>query len=194
MGGTICFFFLNIMSDTTLSCSNLSNSHAFLSDGKQSEMSKRPQERSSSSSPMNARAWCFVSRDSVSVGRNCSSNLEILETTGNSQEWNLGEGSTSSGSCSVQPATGNRVYMQKGLSECEKSTPTRRKCLKNVDGLRDFACTSRYGRYSKMASSMEAALHMLTKRLFSGVPQTLKLHSCSTLVALLGGGWVISTP
>ena len=53
------FIFMN---DTTFSCSHLSNSHSFLSAGKQSDMSKRSQESSSLGSPMvKAKACCLVS-------------------------------------------------------------------------------------------------------------------------------------
>ena len=59
---------LNIMNDTTFSCSHFSNSHSFLSAGKQSEMSKRCQERFSPGSPTaKARTCCLVSRENVSV-------------------------------------------------------------------------------------------------------------------------------
>ena len=55
---------LNIMNDTAFSCSHFSNSHSFLSAGKQSEMSKRSQESSSLGSPTaKARACCLVSRE-----------------------------------------------------------------------------------------------------------------------------------
>ena len=119
---TLLQFFFNIMSDTTFFCSHLSNSHLFLSDGKQSEMSKRSQESSSPSSPMvKARACCLVSRYSVSVGQNSSSNhLKPGGCTRYSQEWNQGERSANSGSYSVQLATGNREHGPEnsgGLSE-----------------------------------------------------------------------------
>ena len=66
----------NIMNDTTFSCSHFSNSHPFLPAGKQSEMSKRSQERSSPGSPTTkAKSCCLVSRH-VSVGQDYSSNPE----------------------------------------------------------------------------------------------------------------------
>ena len=81
--------FFNIMNDTTFSFSHLSNSHPFLSARKQSEMSKRLQESSSPVSPMvKARAYCLVSRHSVSVGQNSSSNPTSPGSTSYSQVWN----------------------------------------------------------------------------------------------------------
>ena len=65
---TICDNFLNIMNDTTFSCSHFSNSHPLISAGKQSEMSKRSQESTSLGSPTaKANACCLVSRHGVSV-------------------------------------------------------------------------------------------------------------------------------
>ena len=52
---------LNIMNDTTFSCSHFSNSHSFLSAGKQSEHS------SPGSQTAKAKACCLVSGESVSV-------------------------------------------------------------------------------------------------------------------------------
>ena len=143
MSGTICCVFYT-MNDTTFSCSHLSNSHPFLSARKQSEMSKRLQESSSPVSPMvKARAYCLVSRHSVSVGQNSWSNPASPGSTSYSQVWNREERSTNSGCYSVQlallnrdygtensgdlsetPASGNREYMQKVGSESKRPTRT----------------------------------------------------------------------
>ena len=79
--------FFNIMNDTTFSGSHFSNSHSFFfSAGKQPEMSKRFQESSSLESPTaKARACCLVSRESVSVGQNYSSNPQSPVSTRDSQ-------------------------------------------------------------------------------------------------------------
>ena len=66
-----------MMNDTTFPAATFPNSHYFLSAGKQSEMSKRTQESSSPGSPTaKAKACCLVSRESVSVGHDYSSNLK----------------------------------------------------------------------------------------------------------------------
>ena len=71
-----------------VACSHFSNSHSFLSAGKQSEMSKRSQESSSLGSPTaKAKACCLVSQHFVSVGQDYSSNPKIPESTSDSQVW-----------------------------------------------------------------------------------------------------------
>ena len=88
MSGTTCCVFFNIMNDTTCSCSHFSDSHSFLTAGKQSEMSKRSQESSSPGSPMaKAQASGLVSRHGVSVGQDCSSIPKSLGSTRDSQVW-----------------------------------------------------------------------------------------------------------
>ena len=97
------------MNDTTFSCSHFSNSHSFLSAGKQSEMSKRSQESSPPGSPTaKARACCLVSRESVSVGQDYSSNPKSPGSTRDSQVRTWEERSAKSGWYSVHHALGNR--------------------------------------------------------------------------------------
>ena len=60
----------NIMNDTTFSCSHFSNSHPFLSAGKQSEMLKRSQE---SSSPGSGESKSMLSR--LATRRICGTRL-----------------------------------------------------------------------------------------------------------------------
>ena len=98
------------MNDTTFSCSHF-YSHSFLSEGQQSEMSKRSQESSSLVSPMvKAIACCLVSRHGVSVGQDFSSNPTSLGSTRDSQVWPWEERNEKSGWYSVQHASGNREY------------------------------------------------------------------------------------
>ena len=165
------------MNDTTFSCSHLSNSHPFLSDGKRSEMSKRSQECFSPNSPMvKARPCCLVSRHSVSVDQNSSSNPKSPKSTRYSQEWNRGERSTNSGCCSVKPASGNRedgTVNSGGLSETPASR-NREHVQKGVQIMKDRLghneSVSKVSMESEkihisiwtlfLASSTQAALHI----------------------------------
>ena len=160
------------MNDTTFSCSH------FLSAGKQSGMSKRFQESSSlGSTTVKARACCLVSRESVSVGQNHSSNPKSLGRTRDTQvrTW---EENTKSGWYSVQHASGNREYGHGsedsgGLSETHASGTreyTRKVVQIMKDRLRHDESSSDISMNSEkmhisiwtifMASSMQAALHM----------------------------------
>ena len=81
----------NIMNDTKFSCSHF-YSHYFPSAGKPSEMSRRSQESSSLGSPTaKARACCLVSRESISVGQNYSSNPKRPGSRKDSQVWSWEE-------------------------------------------------------------------------------------------------------
>ena len=116
----------NIMNDTTFSCSHFSNSHPFLPAGKQSEMSKRSQERSSPGSPTTkAKALCLFSRHGVSVGQDYSSNPNKSPgSTRDSQVRTWEERGAKSGWYSVQHASGNREYgseVSGGFSETQAS-------------------------------------------------------------------------
>ena len=92
----------NIMNDTTFSCSHFSNSHPFLSAGKQSEMSKRSQESSSPGSPT-AKANTMLSRLAT-------------RRTRYSQVWTLEERSTNFGCCSAQrTSTRARVSLERKM-------------------------------------------------------------------------------
>ena len=143
------------MNDTTFSCSHCSKSHSFPSVGKQSEMSKRSQESSSPESPKaKARACCLLSRESVSVGQNHSSNPESPGSTRDYQVRTWKERNTKSGWYSVQHASRNREYGYSsedsgGLSETHASGNREytRKVVQNMkDRLRhDEKCTYRYG-------------------------------------------------
>ena len=167
----------NIMNGTTFSCSHLSNRHPFLSAGKYCEMSKRLQEGCSPVSPIvKAKTCCLVSRHSVSVGQNSSSNPTSLGSTSYSQVWKRGERSTNSRCYSVQPASGNRGYGTEnsgGLSETPASGNREymQKVFQNVkDRLRHNEGVSEISMDSEkvhisiwtlfMASSTQAALHM----------------------------------
>ena len=98
MSGAVCCIFLNIMNDTTFSCSHLPNNHPSIWDVEEISGNSSP-----NSPKVKARACCLVLRHSVSVLQNPSSNLKRLGNPTYSQEWNQGERSTNSGSCSVQP-------------------------------------------------------------------------------------------
>ena len=170
---------LNIMNDTTFSCSQFSNSHSFLSAGKQSEMSKRSQESSSPGSPTaKARACCLVSRESVSVGQNYSSNPKSLGGVQETLKRGPGKRNTKSGWYSVQHASGHREYGyvsedSGGLSETHawRNREYTRKVVQNTkDLLRHDESSSDISMNSEkmhisiwtrfMASPMQAALHM----------------------------------
>ena len=99
----------HFMNDTTFSCRHFSNSHSFVSAGKQSEMPRRSQESSSPGSPMvKAKACCLVSHESVSVGQDYSSNPASPRSTRDSQLWTWEERSAKSRWYSVQHASKNR--------------------------------------------------------------------------------------
>ena len=158
MSGTTCCISFNIMNDTTFSCSHF-YSHSFLSAGMRSEMPKRSQESSSRGSPMmKAKACCLVSRQSVFVGQDYTSNPESPESTRDSQVWPWKERHEKSGWYSVQHASGNREKKfrrfwrsrrdarlgiprvhAKSRSEHQRPTHTRWQHLGNIDELREIA-------------------------------------------------------
>ena len=146
------------MNDTTFSCSHYSNSHSFLSAGKQSEMSKRSPESSSPGSPTaKARACCLVSRESVSVGQHFSSNPKCPGSTRDSQVRTWKERHTKSGWYSVQHASGNRKYTRKVVHTIKVQ-------LRYDESIPEISINSEKMHISTwtrcMASSMQAALHM----------------------------------
>ena len=81
----------------------------FRSAGKQSDMSKKSKESSSSGSPTaKAKACCLVSRESVSVRQVFSSNPKSQRSTRDFQVRAWEERNDKSGSYSAQHASGNR--------------------------------------------------------------------------------------
>ena len=95
------------------------------SSGDGRETSKVSRAGSQSETKVKARACCFVSRHSVSVGQNSSSNPTSPGSTRCCQEWNREERSLYSGSYSVQRAAGNRELgmVQKVLAVSQKRKP-----------------------------------------------------------------------
>ena len=156
MSDIICGIFVNIMNDTTFSCSHFSNSHPFLSAWKQTEMSKRSQERSSAGSPpVKAKACCLVSRHGVSGGQHSSRYPKSPGSTRYSQVWTLEERSTNSRCCSVQHASGNREYVRKVVQNMQDRLG-HNKSVSEIS--MENMHSSIWTRF--MASSMQAALHM----------------------------------
>ena len=142
-------------------------------------MSNRSQESSSPGSPTaKARACCLVSRESVPVRQNHSSNPQSQVSTRDSQVRTWEERFTKSRWCSVQHASKNREYGygsedSGGLSETHASGNRKytRKVVQNMkDRLRHDESSSDISMNSEkmhtsiwtrfMASSMQAALLM----------------------------------
>ena len=145
------------MNDTTFSCNHSSNSHPFLSAGKQSEMSKRSQESSSLGSPRaKAKACCLVSPQGVSVGQN-SENTPKAWRVRDTLKCRPGKKEVQTPDVVLFCVPRGTVeYLRKVVQKNERPTRTRRKQLGNIDGRReDISIWTRI-----MASSMQAALHM----------------------------------
>ena len=112
-GTTCCISFCH--ERHTCSCSHFYR-HSFLSAGKQTEMSKRSQESSSLVSPTaKARACCLVSRESLSVGQNYSSNPKNPGSIRDSQVWPWEERHEKSGWYSVQHASGTESTRERSM-------------------------------------------------------------------------------
>ena len=188
-----------IMNDTTFSCCHFSNSHSFLSAGKQSEMSKRSQESSSLGSPTaNAKARCLVSRQCVSVGQDYPSNPKKVGRVQETLKCGPGKKEMKNfGWYSVQHASGKREYGSEGsgsLAETHASGNREytRRVVQNKSQLRHDESISEISINSEkmhisiwmrfMASSMQVCselrewwLKEIQKlRMYS--PQTLRVH------------------
>ena len=188
------------MNDTTFSCSHFYN-HSFRSAGKQSEISNRTQESSSPGSPtVKAKACGLVSRESVSVGQDYSSNPECPVSTRDSQVWPWEERNEKSGWYSVQHASGNREYSSEdagSLAETHASGNRghTRKVVQNIkDQLRHDENISETSINSEkmhisiwtrfMASLMQAALHMDPS--YAKNLKSFKNSECENIKGLFG--------
>ena len=147
------------MNDATFSCSHFSNSHSFLSAGKQFEMWKRSQESFLFAWISNGESKSMLSR--FATMRICGTRLFEPQKPGSARDslvWTWEERSAKSGWYSVQHASGNREYgsadsgglsqthasgnreyTRKSLSKHERPTQTRWKQLGHIDELREDA-------------------------------------------------------
>ena len=159
MSGTTCCFSLTSWTTPHSPAATFPTAILCFHQESNSRCRKRSQESSSLGSPTaKAKTCCLVSRHSLSVEQDYSSNPERPETTRDSQVWTCEERSAKSGWNSVQHAKGNWQYgledsggplrnaclgkprvHAKSRSEHERPTHTRWKQLGNINELREDA-------------------------------------------------------